>query len=118
MSNSRSDQSITWYVYVMLCTNDYLYVGISPDPLRRFVDHQNGKSPFSKMRRPIELLAFLPAGPHREAAYEERRLKRQTRDEKLAWVTTVRQSVFWRRLVTALGSETVAADPKLTHFRG
>ena len=113
MTNSRSDPNITWYVYVMLCTDGYLYVGISPDPIRRFLDHQCGKSRFSRMRRPEELLAFLPIGPHRDAAYEERRLKRQSPDGKRAWVATVRQGVLWRRLVATHGSDILLAGDSL-----
>lgn len=109
MTNSRSDPSITWYVYVMLCTDGYLYVGISPDPIRRFLDHQRGKSRFSRMRRPAELLAFLPIGPHREAAYEERRLKRQSHNGKHVWVATVRLSMFWKKLMAAHDADTFLA---------
>lgn len=108
-TNARSSPDVVWWVYVMLCERNILYVGISPDPLRRFLHHQLGKSRFSKMRRPLELLACLAIGPHCDAARQEYWLKHQTRAMKLEWVARVRLGPAWQRLLDAHGVDAFKA---------
>ena len=108
--NARSSPDVVWWVYVMLCERGILYVGISPDPVRRFLDHQAGKSRFSRMRRPRELLACLPVGLHHVAAREEWQLKRQTATRKLEWVAMVRSTPSWLRLVQQPGASIFTAS--------
>jgi putative endonuclease len=102
---------VTWWLYVLLCKGNLLYVGISPDPLRRFHNHQRGKSQFSRMRRPLELLAALPIGTHRDAAREEKTLKRMSPEGKWSWVAVARQSPAWRRMVTGIGHGKLVSGP-------
>lgn len=104
LANARSDPTVVWWLYVLACDGGVLYVGISPDPVKRFLDHQARKSRFSQMRRPRELLASLPIGPHLLAAREERRLKRQPVANKLEWVAIARQAPSWLRLVKKHGT--------------
>lgn len=109
MANARSCPMVVWWVYVMACEGGILYVGISPDPLRRFVDHQARKSRFSQMRRPVELLACLALGPYKLAVGQERWLKRQSPQRKLQWVNLVRSGSSWNALVALHGSEAFVA---------
>lgn len=108
--NARSSPTTVWWLYVMECEGGFLYVGISPDPVRRFLHHQTGKSRFSKMRRPRELLACLAIGPHCDAAREEYRLKRQTQARKLEWTAKARQAPSWLKLVHTHGGEAFIAS--------
>ena len=110
LTNARSDPSVVWWLYVLACDRGLLYVGISPDPIKRFLDHQARKSRFSQMCRPRELLACLPIGPHCLAAREERRLKKQSVTNKMAWVATVRQTPSWLRLVQKHGKSIFIAS--------
>lgn len=110
MPNARSSPTVVWWVYVMLCERNILYVGISPDPMRRFLHHQAGKSRFSRMRRPRELLACLPVGAHNVAAREERRLKGQTVTRKLEWVAMARQAPPWLHLIRRHGTSAFIAQ--------
>ena len=104
LTNARSNPAVVWWLYVLACEGGVLYVGISPDPVKRFFDHQARKSRFSRMRRPRELLASLPIGPHLLAVREEQRLKRQPVANKLEWVAIARQSPSWLRLVKKHGT--------------
>lgn len=108
--NARSSPDVIWWVYVMLCERDILYVGISPDPIRRFLDHQKRKSRFSRMRRPVELLASHPWGPHAVAAAEEYRLKQQSRQRKLEWVGMIQRSQAWQQLIVVHGTGALIAQ--------
>ncbi|WP_448657284.1 GIY-YIG nuclease family protein [Pseudoxanthomonas mexicana] len=112
--NARRDRSIVWWTYVLACEGDVLYVGISPDPMKRFRDHQLGRSRFSRIRKPRELLACLPVGSHRDASHQERWLKGQSRQGKLLWASMVRQSPFWISLLERHGGEAFLARP-LSH---
>ena len=108
MTDSRSDPSVVWWLYVLLCKGEYLYVGISPDPIRRLRDHLAGKSRATKMRRPLEMLACIPIGSYREASREETSLKRKERAKKVEWVSVAQSSAAWQTIV-----ETRRAKPPI-----
>lgn len=98
LSNARKRPTAVWWLYVIRCEREYLYVGISPDPLGRFLQHRAGRCRTTRMRRPIDLLASIPIGTYREASREEASLKRMSRDQKLDWAAMARQSLAWQKL--------------------
>jgi putative endonuclease len=76
-----------WWLYVLLCANDRLYVGIARNVDLRFQVHRAGKGAFyTRLNAPVRILA-RQAQPSRSAALKaEYALKRQTRQQKLSWV--------------------------------
>lgn len=81
--NAKTDPDALWFLYLMQCSNDRIYVGISPDPIRRFREHCRRRSANTRMNQPIALLASIPVGCYAEALRVERKVKRLTRTEKL-----------------------------------
>ncbi|MFT6431145.1 MAG: putative endonuclease [Halopseudomonas sp.] len=47
-----------WWVYMVRAENGYLYTGISTDPARRFVQHQQGKGARFFNRSPAQALVW------------------------------------------------------------
>lgn len=87
-----------WWVYLLRCKNGTVYVGVSPDPVRRFTDHQKGRSTFTRRHRPLELIGAAPVGLHKQALREERLIKRMGHAEKLALAAILRDLPGWRDL--------------------
>jgi putative endonuclease len=70
-------------VYIILCSDDSLYTGITTEPERRFRQHADGSgAKFFRGRRPLQI-AYLEDGHTRSSAgRRELQIKRMTRDEK------------------------------------
>lgn len=79
-----------WWLYVLLCANDRLYVGIAKDVDLRFELHRAGKGAiYTRLNAPVRILARQQQ-PSRSAALKaEYALKRLTRRQKLTWVATM-----------------------------
>lgn len=76
-----------WYVYILECAGDKLYVGISNNVQERFAKHAAGKgATFTKINRPVRILAVNKYPSKSDAAKVESQLKRKPRSHKLAWV--------------------------------
>lgn len=46
-----------WYLYILRCESNKLYIGISQNPSKRFKTHQNKQGPkFTQKFRPIEIV--------------------------------------------------------------
>lgn len=74
----------SWCVYVLRCSNDYFYIGMTNDLERRLKEHERGKgSTFVRSWRPFELIKTIPCKNAGEARRLEYDLKRLTRKKKL-----------------------------------
>lgn len=82
-----------WWLYVLLCANECLYIGIARDVDERFAVHCSGKgATFTRLNPPVRILARQPQ-PSRSAALKaEYALKQRTRQQKLAWVAAMQES--------------------------
>ena len=78
---------LTWYVYIIRCSDNSLYTGITIDPERRFRQHADGKgAKYFRGRRPLKIV-YLEAGHSRgSAAARELDIKRMTHGDKSALV--------------------------------
>lgn len=76
-----------WWVYVLLCERDWLYIGIAKDVEARFMMHQKGRGAvFTKINKPLQILA-REIQPSRSAALKlEYALKQLKTDKKWVWV--------------------------------
>jgi predicted GIY-YIG superfamily endonuclease len=79
-----------WWVYVLLCANERLYVGIARDVDARFAVHIAGKGAFyTRLNVPLRILA-RESHPSRGAALRaEYALKQLPKKQKLQWVTAI-----------------------------
>ena len=74
-----------WKVYIVKCSDDTLYTGITTNVERRIKEH-NGEwlwAKYTKMRQPVELVYFCDMGNRSQASKEEIRIKKLTKKQKL-----------------------------------
>ncbi|MGQ0798794.1 MAG: GIY-YIG nuclease family protein [Pseudomarimonas sp.] len=78
-----------WFVYLLECSGGSLYCGITPDLQARFARHQSGKgAAYTRMHRPLRMLAALPCDSRATASRVETCTKRLSASAKRALATT------------------------------
>ena len=67
---------MSFYLYILRCSDGSYYTGHTDDPQARLVSHNRGDmSKYTSARRPVEL-AFIHEFPSREEAFQaERQVK-------------------------------------------
>ena len=75
-----------WWVYVLECQRGVLYTGIAKDVDARFAAHVDGKgAAFTRLNRPLRVLARTEVSDRSAALRLEYALKRLPRAKKLWW---------------------------------
>lgn len=76
-----------YFVYLLLCTDHSLYTGISPDPQKRFLQHQNGKGgAYTRSHPPLKII-YLEKQPDRSGALKrEAEIKSWPRQKKINYL--------------------------------
>ncbi|MBP9771006.1 GIY-YIG nuclease family protein [Candidatus Gracilibacteria bacterium] len=79
-----------FFVYILKCKDDTLYIGSTNDLERRIHQHNNLKSGahYTKIRRPVELVYSKKVRTLSLARKKEHSLKQLTRQEKLALINS------------------------------
>ena len=79
---------MTFWVYILKCSDGSYYVGHTDDLDNRIAEHQQGAIPgYTHDRRPIELL-FSAEFPSRDEAFQrERQIKSWSRKKKEALIS-------------------------------
>ena len=75
-----------WYLYVVKCSDNTLYAGITTDPKRRLKEHNesNKGAKYTRSRRPVRNLVILGSFTKvGDALRAERRFKNLSRREKV-----------------------------------
>jgi len=74
-----------WYVYLLKCSDDTIYVGITTNIERRLNEHNtsNKGAKYTRARRPVELLKSFEFESRSLASKEEYRIKHLTKKQKL-----------------------------------
>lgn len=76
-----------WWVYILLCRGDKLYVGIAKDVDARFEVHRARRGAFyTRLNEPIGILAREPHSSRSEALKAEYALKQLSTEQKRAWI--------------------------------
>jgi ribonuclease HI len=74
----------SWCVYVLKCSNNYFYIGVTNDLERRLKEHERGRgSKFVRSWRPFELIKTIQCKNAGEARSLEYHLKKFTRSKKI-----------------------------------
>jgi len=77
-----------WVVYLVRCSDNSLYCGISNDIKSRVIEHNSGKgAKYTRSRRPVELVGISDEMTKSEALKLEYKIKRLPADEKLFELT-------------------------------
>lgn len=73
-----------WYVYLLRCSDDTIYTGITNDLEHRIKQHNEGKgAKYTRGRGPVALIKFFECSTKSEALKLEWKIKQMTRDQKL-----------------------------------
>lgn len=74
---------MNWHVYMILCTDDTLYTGITTDIERRMREHSSGRGAKYFRGRQPERLLYLESGHDRSSASQrEHAIKAMRRSDK------------------------------------
>lgn len=78
---------MNWQVYIILCSDDSLYTGITTDIQRRFDQHASGRgAKYFRGRRPLEVVYREKGHTRSSASRREREIKAMERPAKLALI--------------------------------
>ena len=74
----------SWHVYILKCSDNSLYTGITTDIKRRLKEHNEGKGSKSVLgKRPVEVVYTESSDNQTEAAKREREIKSWSRNKKI-----------------------------------
>lgn len=79
-----------YYVYILRCADDTLYVGSTNNLEKRLHQHNNAKSGahYTKIRRPVVIEYYQELGSLGEARSREAEIKRLNRKNKLELINS------------------------------
>jgi putative endonuclease len=98
--NPEPQDPAAWHVYVLLCSDNSYYCGITTDLQRRIQQHNAGRGArYTCARRPVQMLVCWPCASQSEALQQEHHFKSLSRPRKNA------------RLATLLSSNPIQPDP-------
>jgi len=74
-----------WCIYIVRCSDDSLYTGITTDLERRLFEHNHAKNgaKYTRPRRPVTLVYQEMAESRSQASKREREIKNLTQQQKL-----------------------------------
>ena len=77
-----------WFVYILRCSDDSLYTGVTTNLSRRVNEHNNSKkgAKYTRTRQPVELVWSAECGSRSEAMKREASIKKLNRPKKLLLV--------------------------------
>ncbi|MEN8928258.1 MAG: GIY-YIG nuclease family protein [Flavobacteriales bacterium] len=77
-----------YYVYILKCSDETYYVGITSRINERIIEHQTGFHPesYTNSRRPVELVFYSEFSDVRVAISREKQIKRWSRLKKEALI--------------------------------
>lgn len=95
---ARAATPSAWFVYMLECTEARIYTGITTDVEARYAKHCSGRgAAFTRINKPLRILAVMPCGGRSEASKTEAALKKLRRPQKLLWAQQ------WPWMVAASG---------------
>lgn len=73
-----------WLVYILLCSDNSLYTGITNDLNKRFAAHKNGKgAQYTKSHKPIKIVYSQSFEQKSDALKREVEIKKMRRPDKI-----------------------------------
>ncbi len=86
-AKKRSKKTIAWSLYILKCSDNTLYTGITNDLPRRLAQHNNGTaSRYTRSRLPVKLVYHERCRGRSQALKKEYELKQLSRKEKEAYI--------------------------------
>ena len=85
MDIKSKKKSKVWLVYILRCSDDSLYTGMTNNIEKRFAAHNQGKAAkYTRSRRPVKLLAKSTKMDRSDAMRLEIKIKKMPRAKKIA----------------------------------
>ncbi len=81
---------MSYFVYILECSDKTLYTGIATDVARRLDEHNNSDkgAKYTKIRRPLKLVYSEESENRSSASKREYEIKKLTRKKKLELVSS------------------------------
>ena len=93
---------MNWQVYIILCSDNSLYTGITTDMERRFRQHESGRgAKYFRGRQPMELVYLENGHTRSSAGKREAEIKNMTRAAKCLLLSSRSNEIAGRFLATA-----------------
>jgi putative endonuclease len=89
---------MAYYIYLLHCTNNTFYTGITNNLRRRLFEHRNGLSQFTKGRLPVNLVYYETANSRSEARKREIVIKDMSQKKKQELIKKFTSSVSEKRV--------------------
>jgi putative endonuclease len=87
LSKGTKKLSNTYHFYILKCADDSYYAGITGNIESRLIAHNSGKaSPYTSIRRPVQLVYHERFGDFESAVRRERQVKKWSRAKKEALI--------------------------------
>lgn len=78
----------SWFVYMLLCSDNSIYTGITTNPVRREMEHNTKKGARSLYGKlPVKLIFIEAHSDKNSAAKREREIKGWKREKKLELIS-------------------------------
>lgn len=78
------EETQQWWVYILRCSDDTLYTGVTTDTQRRERQHNAGTgAKYTRVRRPVEMVYREPCADKSSALKREWAIKKLSRSQKL-----------------------------------
>ena len=74
----------SWFIYIVRCSDQSLYTGITTDLSRRVKEHNEKKhgAKYTRLRRPVQLVWFQECDNRSEASQKEYAVKKLDKKKK------------------------------------
>jgi len=94
-SNFDSIDWSKWYIYLVKCSDDTIYCGITKDIEKRILQH-NGKkgAKYTASRTPVKLVYKEECGGKSRALKRENEIKKLTREQKICLINGYNSTDF------------------------
>jgi putative endonuclease len=80
----------SWHVYIIHCSDNSLYTGITTDVARRFLQHQTGRgAKYFRGRQPLSVIYRESCADRSTAVKKELKIKKLTRQEKCRLLSSI-----------------------------
>ncbi len=75
---------MSWFVYMIRCSDASLYAGVTTDVERRFKEHKEGKkgSKYARAKIPLRVVYVEACASRSEAQIKEAKFKKMKKEEK------------------------------------
>ncbi|MES9869966.1 MAG: GIY-YIG nuclease family protein [Sedimenticola sp.] len=82
-------QSTDWYIYILQCSDDSLYTGVTTDLERRVQEHNESPrgARYTRARRPVKLVYAEAWNTRSLACQREAEIKQLSRPEKISLIS-------------------------------